>query len=207
MVEAVALGSILASGATATGAVSASTVIAGGTTVLWAGGGASTFGGLTMGALSTGLSVASTALSGFQQFQQMGAAADAERMASQDRARELSLANKRERTQSAIEEAERQRRLRRALAAQRARFAGAGIDYTTGSPVVIQDQTAGQINRESRIAKLKTDLTISSTNRQKQQELRAGSASGAALDSKSQTGLIGTLSGVGGQVGDLRELL
>lgn len=196
MVTAVAAASLLAKGAVAAGAVSASTAVA---TI-----GAST---LTVGNIASGLSIASTALSGFQSFQQQGAAADAARLASEQRAREMRLSASRERTQSAIEEAERERRLRRALASQRARFAGAGIDYTTGSPVLIQDQTAGQINREQRIADLRSDLQVSSLNRSASAELRAGSSQASTLRSDGRTSLLGTVGTVAQQGGQLLDTI
>lgn len=188
--------SVLSAGATAATAAGISTTVATiGTTAI------------TVGNIASVLSAAGTLASGVAGLSDASSAASAARAASEDRAREIGLANQRERTQAAIEEAERQRRLRRALAAQRARFSGAGVDFTTGTPQLIQDQTAGQINRESRIAGLRTDLATSSALRQQEQELRQGGLRSQSIRSEARTGLLSTAGTFVGQARDLGKVL
>lgn len=154
----------------------ASMLAAGGSAVAGAGATAFSVAGtaVSFGSLATGLGIVGQAFSMFQGMQQADAAYDAEIAASRA-ALESSKAQvaqadveaQRARTQEALEEAERQRRLRRALASQRAQMAGGGADVTQGTPASIQDATVGEINRESRLAGIGLDDTISSINAQK----------------------------------------
>lgn len=152
--EAIAVGSLLASGASS---------IAGAGTVIGA--------GVTLGQVATGFSVLGGAMNFFAGQDQADAAYDATIAASRasldaTRARvaEGDLNAQRQRTQAAIEEAERQRRLRRALASQRAAFAGGSADINSGSFNAIQDDTIGEINRESRLADLATEDAVNAIN-------------------------------------------
>lgn len=169
-----------------------------GSLVAGAGAGASTFG--------TALSIAGTAISGFARFKAQRNAGRAEQLAAEAKERELRLDAKKQETQSAIEEADRQRRLRVTLAEQRARFGGAGVDVSSGSPLRIAERTQSEIARQDRQAGLFSSLTVSSINRQGQEELRAGSAARSAANSRAFGSLIQTTSTVAGQIGDLRDV-
>lgn len=179
MATAIAIGSILASsGSAVAGAVGAVGTAA------------------TLGKVAAGIGLVGQAFSMFQGADSGQAAYDAQIAASRAeldaakvRAAETGLSAQRENTQAAIEEAERQRRLRRTLAAQRASFAGAGVDPDSGSPVAIQEATAGEINRESRLADLATQDTVSSLNRQSDGILAQGAGNAASLIGKANTDL------------------
>lgn len=197
MATAIALGSMLASGASATAAAVGAKALTIGSVVGAMGPVQPLFsiGAATLGQIGSGLGIAGQFLSMQQQsaqadvaYQAQLAASRAELDAARTRASESSLAAQRERTQAAIEEAERQRRLRRTLAAQRAAFAGSGIDPYTGSPVAIQEQTAGQINRESRLAELTSADRISSINRQRLGHLGLGKSRAVSLLSSAAAG-------------------
>lgn len=169
-----------------------------GSLVAGAGAGAGTFG--------TVLSIVGTAVSGFQKFQAQKNAGRAERLAAEARERELRLKSKREETQASIEEANRQRRLRVTLAEQRARFGGAGIDPSSGSPLRIAEQTTSEIARQDRQAGLFSSLTVSSINRQASQEAQAGRAAQSAANSAAFGTLISTGTSVAGQISDLSNV-
>lgn len=160
----------------------------------------------TAGTFGTALSIVGTAVSGFQKFQAQKNAGRAERLAAEARERELRLKSKREETQASIEEANRQRRLRTTLAEQRARFGGAGIDASSGTPLRIAEQSISEIARQDRQAGLFSSLTVSSLNRQATQEANAGRAAQSAANSQAFGSLISTGVSVAGQVGDLADV-
>lgn len=145
MATAIAAGSILSSGASA--AAGAGLI------------GATGIAGVSFGTISAGFGIAGQALSFLQgrqesdrAFEATIAASRAELAATRARVAEGERQQQQEKTQLAIEEAERQRRARRLLASQRASFAGGFADIFSGSPMAIQEATAGEINRESRLA-------------------------------------------------------
>ncbi|NRB40019.1 MAG: hypothetical protein HRU20_16380 [Pseudomonadales bacterium] len=175
--EAVAVGSLLASGASA---------VAGAGTVVGA--------AITLEQVSAGFGIFGQVLNFFSGQSQADAAYDAQIAASRaeleatrTRVAENNLSAQRERTQAAIEEAERQRRLRRTLAAQRAAFAGGSIDPFSGSAGVIQDATVGEINRESRLAEFASQDVISAINTQGLGIQAAGSGRAASLIGEANT--------------------
>lgn len=194
MAEVIAVGSILASGAsTVAGMAGASTVF-----------------GISAGTLSTigtGLGLASNVIGGIQEYQTIRNQAKAEETASEERAADIRLQVQQERTQQAIEQAEREKRLRRALASQRASFAGAGIDPNTGSPLNIQQQTTGLINREQRLSDEASSFTQSVLNLNAEREVRGGYARASGLRSKATTSLISTFGKVSGGISDLSEVI
>ena len=162
-------------------------------------------GAVTGQMLLAGAAGVATAGAGYAQYKATSAAAKSEMLASAARARDLELSADKEKAQAAIEEQARQRRARRQEAAQRAAFAGV-VDPTTGSALRIQEATASEINRQSRLASLTSDLTVSSINRQAKEELLAGYNKGTALKSKAKTSLIETVSDVGQQTSDILDL-
>lgn len=161
-------------------------------------------GAVTAGGLFTAASTAFTLYSGIQSYSQAKSAASAERSASQSRARELQLQMQQERTQNAVEDAERSRQLRRQIASQRA--AGAGIVDETGSILNIQNQTISESQRRENLAGSVSDNTVANLNRQAISTLRAGENAYKAGMSKARGSLINTITTVGGQIGDIASV-
>jgi hypothetical protein len=179
--ETVVIGSLLAKGGTAVAGASA------------AGGAAAAAG--TLGSIASALQVASTVggvIGGIQQFTATRAAASAAKAQARQQAALTGLDIQRAETQQATDRAERERRLRRTLAAQRASFAGAGVDVFSGSPFSIQEQTVGEINREQRLADLEADTTIGQLKIQQQGELDAGISKANTLKRQANIGLLNT---------------
>lgn len=162
--------------------------------------------GAAGGTFGTVLSIVGTAFSGFQKFQAQKNAGRAERLAAEARERELRLKSKREETQASIEEANRQRQLRITLAEQRARFGGAGIDPSSGTPLRIAEQSTSEIARQDRQAGLFSALTVSSLNRQATQEANAGRFAQSSANTAAFGSLISTGQTVAGQIGDLADV-
>lgn len=152
------------------------------------------------------LSIGATAVAGVGEFQAGRAAAKAEKIAAQERSAEFKLQAQQEKTQAATEASDRERRLQRALASQRAAFAGAGVDFSSGSPLVIQQQTAGEINREGRISELRSGLAVSNLNRQSASTLRAGETAASARRFGATVSLIKTGSRLGQLGADFRDI-
>jgi len=186
MATAVAAGSLLAGAGGAIAGTNATAFTIGSTAV-------------SFGALSAGLGIAGTALSGLQQSQAADAEAEAQELASQQRARNLDFQIEQEKTQLAIEEADRQRRLRRTLASQRAAFGAGGGDPFSGSPVKIQQDTRNISRRDQNRSDLKSSLKINSLGQQRSQELRAGSTRAASARRRGRTSLLQTGAQVAGQ--------
>lgn len=115
-----------------------------------------------------------TGVAGVAQFKVGLDAAKAEEIASRERAAELKLRAQQERTQKALGDVDRERLARRTLASQRAAFASGGVEFSTGTALRIQEETAGIINREERLSGLQSNLTVSNLNRQARSELQAG---------------------------------
>ena len=207
MAEAIILGSILASGASAA---------AGAGMIATAG-----IAGVSFGTIASGLSLAGTAFSMFEGMSQADAAYDAQVAASRAQMEatrvEMQQADvdaQRVRTQAAVEDAERQRRLRRTLASQRARFAGGGVDLTTGTPVSIQETTAGEINREGRLAGNAINDTLTSLSIQKTGIQAAGLGKAQSMISSAEAGLsesrqtsLKQLGAMGGMATDFKSTL
>ena len=141
---------------------------------------------VTFGQIASAATLVSGAFSAFSAFQQGQAAADAQEQASRQRAAELRLQMQQESTQQALEDAERQRRLRRTIASQRA--AGAGFVEESGNLLNIQQQTASEAQRQQRLGEFKSDLTINQLNRQAMSEIRSGQNEAIATRSEAFTG-------------------
>ncbi len=167
--------------------------------------GVTTIAGISVGTIGAVAGVVGTFVSGIAQSRQQRAAGKAEQAASEARARELRLQGARGRTQSAIEEADRQRRLRINLATQRARFAAGGIDPQTGTPLRIQESSISEILRQDRQAGLFSSLSISALNRQAGQEVRAGGAARQAGNIRARQTIFKTGSLISGQIKSGRE--
>lgn len=161
--------------------------------------------GASMATVASTASAIGGLFSGIQAFGSANAAAEAEQQASESRAREIRLQSQQESTQQALNEAERQRQLRRTLASQRA--AGAGVVEESGNILNIQQQTASQAQREGRLSELQSSLTIGQLNRQALSEQRAGQNALIAGKSKARTSLISTVSSFGSQVKDIRSTI
>jgi hypothetical protein len=101
--------------------------------------------------------------------------------AAEARAEETRLDMQRGATQEAIDAAERERNARRLMAAQLAHFAGGSIDPFSGSPVAIQERTAGEINRESRLAGIGFADRRSTLSRQALGEIASGKGKSASI--------------------------
>ena len=168
--------------------------------------GVSTIAGISVGTIGAVSGIVGTLVSGIGASRQQKAAGRAEQAASEARARELRLRGAREQTQAAIEEADRQRRLRITLATQRARFAAGGIDPQAGTPLRIQEASISEILRQDRQAGLFSSLSISALNRQAQEEVRAGQAARQAGNIRARQTLFKTGSLITGQFSKAREL-
>jgi hypothetical protein len=194
MATAIAAGSLLSAGASAAAGASATAFTLGSTAV-------------TFGNIATGASLLSTAFSGFQQFQASENQAEAAELASQQRARELNFQIEQERTQSAIEETSRQRRLRRVLAAQRAQFGAGAASEESGSFTRIQGDTENISRRQQGDADLVSGLRINQLQGQIGQERRAGQARASSFRSRGKTSLLSTASDVASGARKFGELL
>lgn len=161
--------------------------------------------GGTLSTLSTVAGLVGTVVSGISKANAQKAAGRSERLASEARARELELSAEKQRTQAALQDANRQKQLRITLAQQRARFGGAGIDPNSGSPLRLQQTAESEILRQDRQAGLFSSLTVSSLNRQGQSELRAGRAAESAAGFSATQTLIGTGTSFIRGVGDARD--
>ena len=182
MATAIAAGSLLSTAGSA--AASAGLI---GSTALTVGGTAVSF-----GTLSTGFALAGTALGGLQQFQASRNQAAAQEQASRARARELNLQVEQEKTQQALQEADRERKLRRAQAAQRAAFGSSGVDPFSGSPVAIQQDTESISRRSQNRNDLVSGLRINESIAQRENELRAGRTSASATRRAGRASLLQT---------------
>lgn len=186
----IAAAPLLASGASAVAGTTASGGLVLGSVVSAAGPTLPTafISGTTLSSISTGVSLASQLFSGIQSFQQADAAAEAQEIASEQRAAEIRLQSQAESTRQAQLDLERQRRLRRTIASQRA--ATAGVVSETGSILNIQQQTASQIQREGRLSEFQTDLNINALTRQALSETRAGQNLAIGTRSRARTSLL-----------------
>lgn len=187
MATAIAVGSLLSSGAFAAGSTA-------------------TIAGLSMGTIASGLSIAGTALSGFQQFRAAQDQADAAEQESRFRAREIRFESEQRRTQAALEEADRERRLRRLRATQTAQFGASGIDPFSGSPVSIGNDTVSQVQREQSQSDLLTELNLNTLKIEEGQTLRAGEVRAGSFRSRGRQSLLETGVQLSGQIGDFRDV-
>ena len=193
MATAFAVGSLLAKGAAAASA--AGTI------------GATGVAGIGFGTLSAGLGIAGQVFGGLQQMQAAEAAGEAEAIAARSRAIEVETQAAREETQAELEALEREKTLRSVLAQQRARFGGAGVDPFSGSPLRISEVTESEIKRQDRQAGLFSALTVSSLNKQAEQERLAGRAAKSAAQTRGRTALFTSLSGAAKQFGQVKSLI
>lgn len=185
---ALAIGSLLASGGAVAAGVTGATV---------AGMSAGTLAGI-----SGVLGIAGTVMSGVEAAKAQSAQASAEATQAELEAIEIGKQKQRESTQAAIEEASRERELRRVLATQRARV-GASSLTNTGSILNIQQRTVSDFNRQQRQASLFSSLAISNLSSQQYQTRLAGQASIKAGESKIKSTLINTASKVTEQASSL----
>jgi len=206
MATAIAVGSLLASGASAAAGAG---LISG------------TIAGVSLTKVAAGLSLAGQVMSfaesrsaGNQAFKASLAASRAELQATRSRVAETERAQQQEKTQFALEEAERQRKARRLIASQRATFAGGGADAFSGSAIAIQEATEGQINRQSRLAELASQgrvnaLGIQGVGIQAAGFGKAASLIGRGLANREQSRLTGRkqLAQIGQSAGEFGELL
>ena len=105
--------------------------------------------------------------------------------------KQLSLQVQRERTQAALEAQQREDRLRKALAAQKAAF-GSSVDVSSGTPLRINEATTGAVNREQSIADFNTADRILNLNVQTEQAKIAGAARVNAARNNQTSAIIGT---------------
>ena len=94
--------------------------------------------------------------------------------AAKAQAAQMSLQVEAEKTQAAIEEQERQKRLQRVLATQNAIFGGSNVDMSTGTPSVIAGDTLTEASRQSRQAGLFSDTRAGILDSQISDTLSAG---------------------------------
>lgn len=119
--------------------------------------------GLAMSAIGTGV--------GF--LGQMSAGQAAQRTASMQ-AKQMQLKAQAEKTQAAIDEQNRQMKLTKVLATQRAIFGSSGASLNSGSFLAIQNADTSEVARENRLGSLIADTNSSLYNMQADQYLAAG---------------------------------
>lgn len=180
-------------------AIAAGTMLAGGASAVAGFTGATVLGmsAATLGTIAAVGSLAGAAFSGIQQSNAQKAAGEAALLQSQQQADQLQLKIDQEKTQSALQEAERQRRLKRVLASQRAAFAGGGIDPFSGSPVTIDEDTQEVAERSSNRAKLTSDIRSQQLNANRVNTLAAGRTKRSTFRKKSRQTLLTTATQVG----------
>lgn len=207
MATAVAVGSLIASGASAAAGVTGVAGIGFGASSVLAGGVSVTPGFLSFGQIAAGLGIAGRVLGGFEGASAIENQGAVEQQAAAFRRIELKTQAKREETQAALEGLEREKELRVLLASQRARFGGAGIDPFTGSPLRIQEVTEDEIKRKDRQAGLFSSLTVSSLNRQATQETIAGEVASTSAKTKARTTRFSAITGSVDQVSALKKTI
>lgn len=133
------------------------------------------------------------AYAGVREAQAMRSAASQEEEAARIRSEELRFQAQQEQTAGAISRADREKMLRRSLAAQNAAFATTGaLALNSGTQQTLGNQDIGLINREQRLGLLNTGLVQNNLRMQASQELAAGRNRGAALRFGATTSLIRT---------------
>lgn len=159
----------------------------------------------TLTAVSAGLGAAGTLVSGIQAKQQADVQADIEQQRAQAEQRQINLEIARERAQSAIEDEQRQRRLRRIIATQRATAASGTGSLASGSPVRIEDDTRNVVRREQSRQDLASSIRINRFEGQKIQSSIGGRSRASSARSRGRQSLIGGISRSATQFGDLAQ--
>lgn len=132
------------------------------------------------------------ALSGFQQRAALDMQSDAAMASAQFQTKQINLDIQREQTQKAIQRQQQEERLRRALATQRAAFAG--VDGSSGTPFRLQEEAIATSERESRYADLESDQRVASLNVEKSQVKVGAQYTRAGLKSQRRQVLFDTAS-------------
>lgn len=135
-------------------------------------------------------------LSGITQFASIGSQANAASQATDFQNQQLQLQIDRERTQAALEEQQRERRLRSLLASQRAAFGGAGVSADSGSPLRLQETAIGSLNEEQSLADFETGQRIANLNIQGQQNIIGNNAAQNAFTARRGSALFETTSDI-----------
>lgn len=147
---------------------------------------------MSLAAVTTGLSV----VSAVGQFTAGQASAKAEKLASEQRQRELKLQAQAEKTRAAQASMEREEKLARILAAQTAAFGASGL-RAEGTPLNIQAQALSQANRLDRVSSLNTDLAVAGYSQQSLAEGRAGAYRSSAASQAAYTSLASNAARIG----------
>ena len=141
-----------------------------------------------------------TLIQGFQQFQAIGAEADAAQQAADFETRQLENQVERERAQAAIEERNREERLRQNLAAQRAAFGSAGVDLNSGTAQTLQNASVSSINREQGQADFVSGQNILNLNLEAEQTQIGNQAIQSAFRLKRGSSLLNTSLNTAGHI-------
>jgi hypothetical protein len=161
---------------------------------------------LTFGQLAVGFSLAGAALSGIQGYAAGKQQAKAAQLESAARVRELNFQIQSERTQASIDNAERERTLRRNMATQMAIAGAGGIDAFSGTPITIQESASSEANRESRYSNLASSLKINQLGLQIGQTIREGAYNASSAKFSAKTSLLNTASSVVTGIDQFKEL-
>lgn len=135
-------------------------------------------------------------LSGFQQRAALDMQSDAAMQSAAFEQKQISLQIDRERTQAAVERQQREERLRRALATQRAAFGGI-VDIGSGTPFTLQSESVAASKREQELADLETNQRITNLNLEKEQSKIGAQYTRAGLKSQRTQVLFDTASSLG----------
>jgi len=149
--------------------------------------------------ISLGIMAASAVVGAIGQRNQLSSAIKAQNMATYMRVEQLKSQQNREKTQAAMEAAERSRKLTRTLARQRAIFAGAGIEGETGTAVTLGNESKAVSAREQKGADLMSLIRIGNVGMKIGQTKIAGQSAVRGFKSQKRNVLVnlaGDLAGI-----------
>lgn len=134
-----------------------------------------------------------TLLQGIQQFQAAGAEGDAAQAQADFETQQLETQIERDKAQAAIESRNREERLRRTLARQRALFGSSSVDEGSGTAIKLQEDAISSINREQGIEDFNTAQNILNLNIQQEQVGIANVAKQNVASGKQFSAITGTV--------------
>lgn len=156
--------------------------------------------------VAAAMMIGGTVLSTISEMQARSAQGDVAKQQADFQQKQLQLDIDREATQSAIESKQREQRLRRSLAAQRAAFGSGGLEVNSGTPLRLQEVAIGSINEEQSYADFATEQTITNLNVQSEQAGIEGIAAQDAADRAASQALFEGISSAGKTVYNNKDL-
>ena len=141
-----------------------------------------------------------TLIQGFQQFQAIGAEAEAAQQSSDFKTKQIQNDIEREKAAAAIEARNREERLRQNLAAQRAAFGATNVDLNSGTPMRLREASTSSINREQGQADFVSGQNILSLNSEAEQVSIGNQAVQSAFRLKRGSSLLNTSLSTAGHI-------